>query len=191
VYSLGETIVEQSVTGSPPGRLGNRSPDIAPHGAFRCAGDDRWITIAVWSDEEWRALSEASGISEERFASNAGRLAGVDDLERAFDAWTQTQDRDALADRLQAVGIEANPVQDLGDCYHDPQLAHREHFHRMTHPAMGEHDYEALGFRLGGSPPSFTRPGPTLGRDNEEVYKKILGLSDDEYERLAEVGAFD
>ena len=191
VYSLGEMIVEQSVIGSPPGRLGNRSPDVAPHGAFRCAGHDRWIAIAIWSDEEWRTLATASGIDDERFASNADRLANVDDLERVLATWTQEQDRDELAERLQGLGIEANPVQDLGDCYNDPQLAHREHFHRMEHPAIGPQDYEALGFRLSGSPPRFTRPGPTLGRDNEEVYKKILGLTDDEFDRLTAAGVFD
>jgi crotonobetainyl-CoA:carnitine CoA-transferase CaiB-like acyl-CoA transferase len=56
---------------------------------------------------------------------------------------------------------------------------------------IGEHDYEALGFRLGASAPTFTRPGPTLGRDNEEVYKKILGIGDEEYERLSGSGVFD
>jgi len=191
VYALGETIVEQSATGSPPGRLGNRSPEVAPHGAFRCDGDDRWIAIAVWSDDEWRALAAVAGIDDQRFASNDGRLRHVDDLERALEAWTKTQDRDALARRLWALGIEANPVQDLGDCYEDPQLAHREHFQGMIHPVIGEHDYEALGFRFGHSPPRFTRPGPTLGRDNEEVYKKILGLSGEEYERLSTGGVFD
>ena len=191
MYSLGEVIVEQSVIGSPPGRLGNRSPDVAPHGAFPCAGHDRWIAIAIWSDEEWRTLATASGIDDERFASNADRLANVDDLERVLATWTQEQDRDELAERLQGLGIEANPVQDLGDCYNDPQLAHREHFHRMEHPAIGPQDYEALGFRLSGSPPRFTRSGPTLGRDNEEVYKKILGLSEDEFDRLTAAGVFD
>jgi crotonobetainyl-CoA:carnitine CoA-transferase CaiB-like acyl-CoA transferase len=191
VYSLGETIVEQSVTGSPPGRLGNRSQEVAPHGAFRCAGDDRWIAIAVWSDEEWRTLAELAGITDERFVTNAGRIEHVDDLERALEEWTQPQDRDALSEQLQGRGLEANPVQDLGDCYNDPQLAHRDHFQRLAHPVIGEHDYEALGFRLGGASPNFTRPGPTLGRDNEEVYKRILRLSDDEFDRLSEDGVFD
>jgi len=191
VYALGETIVEQSVTGSAPDRLGNRSSEFAPHGVFPCSGDDRWIAIAVWSDDEWRALAAAAGITDDRFASNAGRLANVEAVEQALAAWTRTQDRDALAERLQSIGLEANPVQDLGDCYADPQLAHREHFRRMEHPVIGEHDYEALGFRLGDSPPRFTRPGPTLGRDNEEVYKTMLGLSDEEYERLSKSGVFD
>ncbi|MEX2554829.1 MAG: CoA transferase [Actinomycetota bacterium] len=194
VYSLGETIVEHAVTGAPPGRLGNRSREAAPHGAFRCTGEDRWIAIAAWNDDEWRTLVDVMGSpawANERFATVAGRLANVDDLERHFEQWTSTQDRDALSARLRQAGLEACPVQDLEDCSNDPQLAYREHFRPMDHPALGRHDHEALGFRLADSPPSFTRPGPTLGRDNEEVYKGILGLDDAEFERLSEAGVFD
>jgi crotonobetainyl-CoA:carnitine CoA-transferase CaiB-like acyl-CoA transferase len=194
VYSLGETIVEQSVIGSPPGRLGNRSRVAAPHGAFRCAGDDRWIAIAVWSDDEWKALAgktENPALKDHRFEEVAGRLRDVDELEKHLEAWTSGWDRDALATELQALGIDANPVQDLADCYADPQLAHREHFRRLSHPVIGEQDYEALGFRLSSSPPRFTSPGPTLGRDNEEVFKNILGMGDEDFHRLATAGAFD
>jgi crotonobetainyl-CoA:carnitine CoA-transferase CaiB-like acyl-CoA transferase len=191
VYSLGETIVEHSLTGEPPGRLGNRSREAAPHGAFRCIGDDRWIAIAIWNDEEWESLAREAGLGDPRFASNAQRLENVDELEKNLEAWTSTQDRDALAERLQELGLEAWSVQDLEDCFNDPQLAHRGHFVPMEHPALGIHAHETLGFRLSDSPPSFTRPGPTLGRDNEEVYKGILRMSDDEYERLKADGVFD
>ncbi|HJR19052.1 MAG TPA: CoA transferase [Actinomycetota bacterium] len=194
VYALGETIVEHAVDGEPPARLGNRSREAAPHGAFRCAGNDRWIAIAVWTDDEWRTLVSEAGdeqLVDDRFATTADRLANVDELEKHLEAWTITQDRDELAARLQARGLEANPLQDLEDCYHDPQLAHREHFRPMDHPVLGTHAHETLGFRLSDSPPAFTRPGPTLGRDNEAVYKGILGMSDAEYERLQADGVFD
>ena len=191
VYSLGETIIEQSHTGEPPGRLANRSREAAPHGAFRCAGDDRWIAIAIWTDDEWQRLASEAGFEPERFATLADRLDNVDELEKLLEAWTEAQDRDALTERLQSLGIEANPVQDLGDCYNDPQLAHREHFRRLEHPVIGAQDYEALGFRIADSPPRFTSPGPTLGRDNDAVYKGILRLGHDEHDRLKKTGAFD
>jgi len=194
VYSLGETIVEQSVTGSPPGRAGNRSPDAAPHGVFRCQGDERWVAIAIWTDDEWAQLVDAIAHptwADGRFATAAGRLANVDELERLLESWTATQDRDAIAHRLQSLGIEANPVADLGDCYCDAQLAHRGHFKLLEHPVIGAQAYEALGFRLSDSPPLFSRPGPTLGRDNGEVYKDILGMTGDEFERFAAAGVFD
>jgi len=34
-------------------RMGNRDPNHAPHGAYRCRGDDRWCAIAVTNEKEW------------------------------------------------------------------------------------------------------------------------------------------
>ena len=47
-------------------RIGNRSPykPAAPHGAYRCAGDDRWIAIACFTEAEWQALAEVAGHPE-------------------------------------------------------------------------------------------------------------------------------
>src|SRR5262245_14093381 len=80
IYCLGDLLVEHASTGAVPTRLGDRSARIAPHSAFRCAGEDRWLAIACWSDEEWRALATAFGISDERFEHNEGRLAYQDEL---------------------------------------------------------------------------------------------------------------
>ena len=193
IYSLGETIVWESLTKRSPSRLGNRHPRSAgPHGAFRCAGDDRWIAIAVWDEEDWRALIDqidVPSLRDERFLNN--RHPHQDEIEELLEAWTITQDRDALAERLQAAGLDAWPVQDLEDCFNDRQLAHRGHFVPMEHSVLGTHSHETLGFRLSESPPSFTRPGPTLGRDNEQVYKQILEMTDEEYGRLKADGVFD
>jgi len=61
----------------------------------------------------------------------------------------------------------------------------------MAHPIIDGQNYEALGIRLADSPPAFTRPGPTLGRDNEEVYKGLLGMNDEEFKNFEASGAFE
>jgi benzylsuccinate CoA-transferase BbsF subunit len=191
IYCLADTLVEYAVTGESLSRLGNRSRRAAPHGVFRCAGEDRWIAIACWNDEEWKRLADMSGIAEPRYANTSDRLTHVDDLERALETWTSQLDRDDLAEQLRTKGIEATPVLDLEDLNQDPQLQHRAHFRSMNHPVIGVQNYEALGFRLTDSPAEFTRPGPTLGRDNEEVYKGLLGMSDEEYKQLEADGVFE
>ena len=192
IYCLGPELVEHAVTGVPPSRRGNRSGRAAPHGVFRCAGDDRWIAIAVWSDEEWSRLVESLSLSpEESWQRLDGRLAQPDRVEAAIEAATSARDRDQLAEQLRSAGLEATAVLDLADLNSDEQLAHRRHFVPMSHPVIGEQNYEALGFRLADSPPAFTRPGPTLGRDNEEVYKGLLGMTDEEFKVLEASGAFE
>ena len=192
IYCLGDRLVEHASTGAVPGRLGNRSARAVPHGVFRCAGDDRWIAIAVWSDEEWTTLVQKLSLSHEASWEHlGGRLAQPESVEAAIEAATSTRDRDQLADELRAAGLEATPVLDLADLNADPQLQHRGHFVAMSHTIISEQNYEALGFRLEDSPPAFTRPGPTLGRDNEEVYKGLLGMADDEFKSLEASGAFE
>jgi benzylsuccinate CoA-transferase BbsF subunit len=192
IYCLGDRLVEHASTGVVPGRLGNRSARAVPHGVFRCAGDDRWIAIAVWSDEEWATLVQKLSLSPEPSWDHLdGRCAQPESVEAAVEAATSARDRDQLADELRAAGLEATPVLDLADLNEDPQLLHRGHFVPLSHPVISGQNYEALGFRLADSPPSFTRPGPTLGRDNEEVYKGLLGMKDEEFQRLEASGAFE
>jgi benzylsuccinate CoA-transferase BbsF subunit len=192
IYCLGPELVEHAVTGVSPSRLGNRSARAVPHGVFRCAGEDRWIAIAVWSDEEWaRLVSTLSLAPEESWKRLDGRLAQRDLVEAAVEEKTSQLDRDELAKELRSVGLEATPVLDLADLNADEQLAHRGHFVPMSHPVIGSQNYETLGFRLGDSTPAFTRPGPTLGRDNEEVYKGLLGMSDEEFKAMEASGALE
>ena len=190
VYSLAETIVEYASTGVAPARTGNRARDdlsntAAPHGAFPCRGDDRWIVLACWNDGDWELLARAMGDPTLR------DIDDLDMLEQRIAAWTVQHDRDQLAAALRDAGLDAAEVLDMADLSGDPQLEHRGHFHPMTHPVIGEQRYEALGFRLADLPPALTRPGPTLGRDNDEVYGEILGMSPERREQLAAAGAFD
>jgi benzylsuccinate CoA-transferase BbsF subunit len=192
IYCLGDALVEHAVTGESPGRLGNASARAVPHGVYRCAGEDRWIAIAVWSDDEWARLVESLSLSPQpRWQQLDGRRAQREEIDAAIESATSTRDRDQLAEQLRAAGLEATPVLDLADLNADEQLAYRKHFVAMSHPVIGAQNYEALGFRLADSPPSFTRPGPTLGRDNDEVYKGLLGMSDEEFKGFETSGAFE
>ncbi|MDA1074045.1 MAG: CoA transferase [Proteobacteria bacterium] len=58
-----------------PVRNGNRSRDMAPHGSFPCAGEDRWISIACRDDQEFNRLAALMGLDDPRFASLSGRAA--------------------------------------------------------------------------------------------------------------------
>jgi benzylsuccinate CoA-transferase BbsF subunit len=188
-YSLSPWLLDYAIDDVVRTRMGNRSPRAVPHGAFPCLGDDRWIAIACWTDEEWARLSGIIGFDDTSLATLAARLERVDDVEAAVEAWTTGRTREEIADLLQSAGIEAVPVQDFGDVHEDPQVVHRGHFVRFTHPFMGEGLYERNGSRLGDAPAAYTRSGPTLGQDNDWVLGNVLGLSDAEQERLQAEGA--
>ena len=102
----------------------------------------------------------------------------------------EARSRLEVADRLQSLGIEAVPVADFGDIYDDQQVKHRDHFVPLTHAAMGPRMYEHNGFRVSGCAAGYDRAGPLLGQDNDWVQTELLGLTDDEREKLAEDGVF-
>jgi benzylsuccinate CoA-transferase BbsF subunit len=192
VYCLSELVVRASANGESASRLGNHDPNAAPHAIYPCAGEDRWIAIAVLSDDEWQALVRAMGspprTADARFATLAGRLAHQDELDETLAGWTRGFEAYALMDRLQAAGVRAGVVQDFEDLLRDPQLAARGHFRRLRHAHLGELDFELSGLRLESHPPRLERPGPDLGEHDAEVLGDILGLGADEIERLVRDG---
>jgi len=190
IYSLGSWLLDYEIDGVVGMRDGNRHERAVPHGTFPCRGDDRWITIACWTDDEWHELAQLIGRGG-AWPTLPDRRDAVDAVEKTVAAWTADRDRDETAELLQARGIEAVPVEDFGDIHRDPQVAHREHFVTLSHPVTGVGLYERNGFRLSGASSDYKRAGPTLGQDNDFVLGELLGLSPTEQEKLAADGVFD
>lgn len=191
VYSLSEVIVRASARGEVMMRRGNHAEDAAPHAIYPCQGEDRWIAIAVFSDEEWRRLCAALGspalARDARFANLAGRLAHEDALDAALAEQTRACDPMALMQRLQAAGVEAGVVQTCADLLRDPQLAQRGHFVRLAHRHLGELSFEHYGIRFSESPCRLETPGPDLGEHNLRVLGEV-GYGEDEIRSLAAAG---
>jgi len=192
IYGLSEWLLGYEASGQTVGRAGNRSPHAAPHGVFPCAGEDRWIAIAVHDDADWRRLVDAMGkpawATAAALASADGRLRAVDALEHHLATWTATQDAADLAVALQAAGLDAAPVADMQDVLADPQLAHRNHFHELTHPVVGRYVVESMGLRFSAAPMQFTRPAPCLAADSKETYCGLLGMPEAEFDELSAAG---
>jgi crotonobetainyl-CoA:carnitine CoA-transferase CaiB-like acyl-CoA transferase len=131
---VGPVLLDVSVNGRrtrdrayPPGNRLEFS-EAAPHGVFPTRGDDRWIAISVFNEEEWQGLVAEMGSPawafEPRFATQADRYAHQDALEEALAAFTITRERYDLMHRLQARGVAASVVQNAEDLNeHYPQTA--------------------------------------------------------------------
>lgn len=167
---------------------GNRDGRHAPQGVYRCEGEDRWVAISVASDEEWkgmrRAMDDPGWAADPRFATVDRRIEAADELDERIASWTASLDRHEVFHRCQAHGVAAAPVADEADLYADPQLRHRGFFRSMWSPHTGEHEYPGHVVRWSGPPLRWDGPSPGLGDDNEYVYREVIGVGDDEYERL-------
>jgi crotonobetainyl-CoA:carnitine CoA-transferase CaiB-like acyl-CoA transferase len=187
---LGTDLLEYTANADLPPRLGNRSRDDVPHGAYPCAGDDRWCAIAVRSDDEWRALAQVAGgaalAEDERFATLNGRRQHEDEIDALITAWTSRQDAPAAARRLRQAGVPAHVVADLSDLLSpDGGLLDRHivpverdglTFHTHAQPALID-DQRAR-----------PRAAPWLGEHNAEVFTTLLGLTGADIADLTEAG---
>lgn len=187
LFALSPWLVERLDAGTEWGREGNRSPDAVPHGLFPCAGDDRWIAVAVWHDEQWERLRRLVGAEGPGWDGDR-RFTRVDECEALVAAWTAGRTREEAERELVGLGIEAVAVADNCDLVADPTLAARGHFVTLDHPVLGPYRAERCGFRLVPDTGGYQRPGPTFGRDNEEVLLGRLGLDRRDYDQLVAEG---
>lgn len=191
-YSLSGWMLELFANDDVAQRDGNRSRTAAPCGAFPCAGDDRWCTIACHDDVDWDRLVAAIGTpdwaSDPRYTTVEGRKRHENAIERGIASWTRERSAEDVMRLLQDAGVEAGIVETCRDLNSDPQLAHRGHFQPVAHEVLGDHTCEALGYALSGTPAAIERPGPLLGEHSQHVYRDILGLADDEIAVLAADG---
>src|SRR5262245_7230933 len=199
LFISGTTILDWSANGRIWSRYGNRSlyKPAAPHNVYPCAGDDRWLTIACFTDAEWRALTEVLGHPEwagdARFNDLAGRLAHLSDLDALVAGWTRSRDAYEAMLALQRAGVPAGVCQTAGDrCDRDPQLAALAWLTEVTGTKIGRWPIAEVPVKMSASPAyiggRLERGAPCYGEDNAYVYGELLGMSTGEIAALAAEG---
>ena len=191
---LAPALLEHAANGTVPTRDADHDRVAVPHGVYPTRGDDRWVALSVWSDDEWSRFRVALGDDEwsrdAGLATTAGRREREAELDDHIAAWTRTRTREEIVAMLRARGLRAAAVESVGELFDDEQLAHRGVWRRAAHGGLGEVGLMAPPFGLSETPARPDRAGPTLGEHNEAVFKGLLGLSADEYASLAADGVF-
>ncbi len=189
---VGDAALEHELTGRTPGPLGNRHPDIAPHGVYPASGEDRWIALAAEDEAQWRRLCEVAErpdwLADPRYASNGARKANEDALDAAIAGWTRAQPRDELAARLAAAGLPAAPVLNPGELPSDASFRERGVVAEVEHPEAGVWPYVVVPYRLTETPLRVTAPAPCLGEHSAEVLARLAGVDAARYEELVRLG---
>ena len=195
----GTAILDWSANGRIWSRYGNRSPykKAAPHSAYPCAGEDRWLAIACFTEAEWRALAQVAGhlewANDARFADLAARLTNQDALDTLVAGWTESQDASQAMLALQRAGVPSGVCQTAEDrCDHDPQLAALKWLTEVTGTKIGRWPLAEVPIKMSESPAyiggRLDRGAPCYGEDNAYVYGELLGMSSQEIKALADEG---
>jgi len=196
IQVLSPCFLDYAANGRIQSRQGNRCSYAAPHGVYRCKGEDRWCAIAVFSDEEWKGFCNVIGkpqwVSEQNFATILNRKQNEDELDRLITDWTINFTPEEVMAKMQQAGISAGAVQDAQDIVEtDPQLASRHHLFTLAHPETGEYVCEAPGFRLSKVPLEIEQSSPCIGEHNYFVCTQFLGISDEDFANLVSASVLE
>jgi benzylsuccinate CoA-transferase BbsF subunit len=186
---IGPAYLEYLINGREPAPQGNFSPFAAPHGCYRCKGDDRWCVIAVETQEEWIRFCEVVGrrewAADPRFADLEARVANRNDLDALVESWTSCHTPHQVMMTLQRDGISAGVVQTAEDLYRDPHLRERGFARDVLRPQVGWVTSVGPSVRLTESGFTAKDAAHFAGEDNEAVFGKLLGLSTAQIKELA------
>ena len=204
IAALPEPLLAWCLNGEELEPRGNRDPLFAPQGCYPALGHggpwsgaqgrasqttkDRWLAISVQSDAAWVALCRLMErddlAADARLATADGRRAHADELDAAIAAWTCTQADEACAEALQAHGIAATPTLTPADVLSDAHLAARSFVGGVERLDGGRRRTLGVPWLINGTRPDAFRRPPAVGEDNAFVFKELLRLGEDEFERL-------
>ncbi len=195
VHFLTPLLLDNAINRRVANRMGNHSPYAAPHGAYRCRGEDRWCAIAVFTDEEWESFGKVVGnpawTKDAKFSTLLARKKNKEELDRLVEEWTVNYSAEEVMTLMQAAGVAAGVLQTGEDLLeHDPQLKHRHFFWELDHPEIGKYHAPRSPFVLSKSPGELRR-APLLGEHSEYALKEILGMSDEEVAKLVVEGIIE
>lgn len=187
---LGEAILDYSMNRRVPKRTGNGHPFMAPHGCYPCRDDDKWVSIAVSSDEEWDALCRAMGnpdwAKDERFGDSMSRWRNRKELDQLIGEWTRKHNHYEVMHFLQQVGVKAGAVLNIAEMVEDHHYKERGFFETVAHPEAGTHPHPGVPWKLSRTPGKIRRPAPCFAEHNDYVFKELLGIPPKEIERLTQ-----
>lgn len=187
-----DAIMDYTMNGRVRERMGNRDYSLAPHGCYRCRGEDNWVAIAIPSDKVWQrfgqALDEPAWAKDERFADALSRYEYQDEIDRLIETWTLNHDHYEVLRILQSANVPAGPVLDARELLADPHLKARGIFEMVPHAEAGTHPYIGAFAKFSRTPISIRRPAPCLGEHNQYVFGQLLGMSQDEIAKLEKQG---
>ena len=192
---LAQPLAREALSPGTVGPIGNTGTEGAPWGVYPCAGDDEWCVITVRDDEDWgrlrRALAEPAWAADPELKREPHRLRRRAEIDAHLAQWTRRHSPRAVTEILQAAGVPAGFMQRGEEYERDPQLLSREFFAAFEQPGLEPRTIERAPFHSQRIPDPQPAPAPELGEHTREVCSELLGMGEDQIERLIAAGALE
>jgi crotonobetainyl-CoA:carnitine CoA-transferase CaiB-like acyl-CoA transferase len=179
VAGLANQAINWLAAGQNPQPMGSDHPNVAPYGAFATA--TRYIVVAIGSDRQFRALTSLLGHPEwsedQRFASNAGRVAHRETLREEIEALLRTRPADQWLLEMQSAGVPCAPVLDVSEVFSDEEVRGRM-VSMVAATELGPVPQVRSPLRIDGQPLENLSAPPALGEHTREIVEHVIGRLD-------------
>ncbi len=185
------TVPEYTQGGTIRERSGAILPKTAPSNVYPTA-DGEMILMGANQDSVFARLAEAMGqpelASDPRYADHVARGEHQDELDDAIAHWTATLDADALLDTLERHGVPSGRIFRTPEMLADPHFQARDAIIDVAHPVFERLKMQNVFPKMSRTQGTVRWPGPELGAHNDEVYKGLLGVSEEDLAALGTAG---
>ncbi len=177
------------VSGKIPQRIGNRYEAIYPYDSFQAS--DGMLVIGAGNQKLFTILCDVMGTPEllenPLFKDNNLRVINHDELKPHVENWLKDKTIDEAVDILLKAGVPAAPINTIDRVAKDPHIAGaREMFVEIEHPVAGKFKITGNQIKLTDHKIDSFKPAPLLGQHNHEVLKELIGIDDEEIDKLKE-----
>ncbi|HUV51556.1 MAG TPA: CoA transferase [Dehalococcoidia bacterium] len=184
----GDALMDYIMNSRVQSRKGNRDNIMAPHNCYRCRGDDKWVSIAIATEEEWQAFCRVIGnpawAGADKFSDAYNRWKNQYELDALVTEWTVNYTHYEVTEMLQKVGVAAMPSFSNQEIFSDPHFKERKLAVEVEHPAMGKQVVLGPPWRLSETPAKVTKASPVIGENDEYVFGELLGMPVSEIKQL-------
>ena len=179
-------VTEYALTGYVRQREGTTVAGAAPSNIYQAKGGT-WMVIAANADNPFQRLFTLIGhpavAEDERFTTHEGRFEGMEFLDDLIAQWAKQYDSEEITQMLGEAGVPSAPIYTAAEMLHDPHFRAREMVIDVEDPEIGSLPMPGVMPKLLGTPGRVKWTGPGMGEHNDEVYKSIVGLSEEEYQQ--------
>ena len=187
-FITGEAFLDFAMNQRNASRRGNLDNMMAPHNCYPCRGEDKWVSIAIATEEEWqifcKAIENPEWSRQRKFADAFSRWKNQAELDKLIGEWTKQRTHYEVMEIMQKVGVAAIPSFNYAELVSDPHVRERQCLTEVEHPEAGKTTQPVPPWRLSATPAKITHHSPMVGEHNEHVFLELLGLPVEEFASL-------
>lgn len=192
ICHVGDIVMDYAINKRDRTRMGNRHFRYAPHGCYRCRGDDDWVAIGIETDGQWkrfvRVLGKPELLEDEAFASIQSRLDHQPELDGIIEKWTGHRDKFKIMEILLKMRIPAGAVLNMKEVSLNAHLKKRGFFQLIEHgEGIGRRPIPSqIPAKIGGYGKTELKRAPRFSEDTEHVLCSLLGMTERDLASLEE-----